>query len=247
MKDLGLQRACHFGWSNTYVFTKAMGEMLLGHLGRDLPVVIIRPSIITSTINDPVPGWTEGLARTIDAIVVGYKNQMIPCFVADDDAFINAIPGDIVINAMMVAMAIHWDERALKIYNASSSLQNPLQASVKFDSIYSYFRINPRTRADGRNIRNKRMLMFKNFGYFRAYMILRYKVPLGLLHAVDKLSCGPFHNFDDTNLRKLSMAMATSCQNDDASLFLLDTTCIDWRSYLVNIHIPAALKCATAS
>ncbi|KAF0893893.1 hypothetical protein E2562_031428 [Oryza meyeriana var. granulata] len=74
-----------------------MGEMLLGHLGRDLPVVIIRPSIITSTIKDPMPGWTEGLTRTMDTIIVGYNNQ---------------IPGDMVINAMMVAMAAHLDERA---------------------------------------------------------------------------------------------------------------------------------------
>lgn len=29
MKELGLQRARHFGWSNTYVFTKAMGEAVL--------------------------------------------------------------------------------------------------------------------------------------------------------------------------------------------------------------------------
>ncbi|KAG2577538.1 hypothetical protein PVAP13_6NG104300 [Panicum virgatum] len=45
MKELGLKRAREFGWPNTYVFTKAMGEMLLGHLRGDLPTVIIRPSI----------------------------------------------------------------------------------------------------------------------------------------------------------------------------------------------------------
>ncbi|CAO2187688.1 unnamed protein product [Urochloa humidicola] len=32
MQELGLKRAREFGWPNTYVFTKAMGEMLLGHL-----------------------------------------------------------------------------------------------------------------------------------------------------------------------------------------------------------------------
>jgi hypothetical protein len=34
MKELGLRRAHHFGWSNTSVLTKAMGE--IGH-GRDAP------------------------------------------------------------------------------------------------------------------------------------------------------------------------------------------------------------------
>ncbi|EEC77079.1 hypothetical protein OsI_15479 [Oryza sativa Indica Group] len=59
MKKLGLKRAMHFGWPNTYVLTKAMGEMLLRQLGGDLPVVIVRPSIITSTFQDPMPGWIE--------------------------------------------------------------------------------------------------------------------------------------------------------------------------------------------
>ncbi|KAF7103009.1 hypothetical protein CFC21_104052 [Triticum aestivum] len=64
MKELGLKRARQFGWPNTYVFTKAMGEMLLGHLPGELPVVILRPSIITSILKEPLPGWMEGI-RTI--------------------------------------------------------------------------------------------------------------------------------------------------------------------------------------
>ena len=53
-------RARHFGWPNTYVFTKAMGEMMVGKLRGDIPVVIVRPSIITSVQKDPLPGWIEG-------------------------------------------------------------------------------------------------------------------------------------------------------------------------------------------
>jgi fatty acyl-CoA reductase len=34
MNELGLQQARHFGWSNTCMFTKAMGEVLLGLLVR---------------------------------------------------------------------------------------------------------------------------------------------------------------------------------------------------------------------
>lgn len=37
--------------------------MLLGELKEDIniPVVIIRPTIITSTFKEPFPGWLEGL------------------------------------------------------------------------------------------------------------------------------------------------------------------------------------------
>ncbi|XP_011005177.1 PREDICTED: alcohol-forming fatty acyl-CoA reductase-like [Populus euphratica] len=62
MKDYGSKRARMFGWPNTYVFTKAMGEMLLVHYSRDtVPLVIIRPTIVTSTYQEPFPGWIEGV------------------------------------------------------------------------------------------------------------------------------------------------------------------------------------------
>jgi fatty acyl-CoA reductase len=54
-------RAKVYGWPNTYVFTKVMGEMLVGHLKEDLSVVIIRPTIVTSTYEEPFPGWVEGV------------------------------------------------------------------------------------------------------------------------------------------------------------------------------------------
>ena len=54
-------RARLFGWPNTYVFTKAMGEMLVGKFKGDLPLVIVRPTIVTSTFKEPFPGWIEGV------------------------------------------------------------------------------------------------------------------------------------------------------------------------------------------
>jgi fatty acyl-CoA reductase len=38
-----------------------MGEMLLMHFKDDLPLAIIRPTIVSSTYKDPFPGWIEGL------------------------------------------------------------------------------------------------------------------------------------------------------------------------------------------
>ncbi|RHN60538.1 putative alcohol-forming fatty acyl-CoA reductase [Medicago truncatula] len=54
-------RANLYGWPNTYTFTKAMGEMLLVHHKDNVPLIIIRPTMITSTNKDPFPGWIEGL------------------------------------------------------------------------------------------------------------------------------------------------------------------------------------------
>jgi len=37
-----------------------MGEMLLMHHKDNVPLIIIRPTMITSTSKDPFPGWIEG-------------------------------------------------------------------------------------------------------------------------------------------------------------------------------------------
>lgn len=53
-------RAKQHGWENTYTFTKAMGEMLITNERENIPVVIIRPSVIESAYREPFPGWIEG-------------------------------------------------------------------------------------------------------------------------------------------------------------------------------------------
>lgn len=56
-----MSRAKVYGWPNTYVFTKAMAEMLVGEMKGNLSVVIVRPTIVTSTFKEPFPGWVEGV------------------------------------------------------------------------------------------------------------------------------------------------------------------------------------------
>nr|BAD31294.1 putative fatty acyl coA reductase [Oryza sativa Japonica Group]BAD31814.1 putative fatty acyl coA reductase [Oryza sativa Japonica Group] len=176
MKELGLKRAKHFGWPNTYVFTKAMGEMLLGHLRGDLPVVIIRPSIITSILKEPLPGWMEGI-RTIDSVIIGYAKQTLSFFLVDLNLIMDVIPGDMVVNAMMVAMAAHSGEQAQTIYHVTSSLSNPAPYAVLSDAGHRYFFANPPPRA-GKNGRLRRMRFFSTVASFRAHMAINYKLPL---------------------------------------------------------------------
>lgn len=61
-------RARKYGWPNTYVFTKAMAEMLLNDDKGDVPLVIVRPTIVTSTFKEPFPGWVEGVRYTLNIV-----------------------------------------------------------------------------------------------------------------------------------------------------------------------------------
>ncbi|MDP6041803.1 MAG: SDR family oxidoreductase, partial [Candidatus Latescibacteria bacterium] len=53
----GMKRGRELGWHDSYSFTKAMGEQMVAKTRGDLPTVIIRPSIIESSLSDPEPGW----------------------------------------------------------------------------------------------------------------------------------------------------------------------------------------------
>ena len=83
-----------------------------------------------------------------------------------------------VVNATLVAMAVQWNEKTQVIYHVSSSIRNPLTGYVIEDACWDYFSIHPRVLENGKTLRNKRPYLFKRFAFFRAYLILMYKVPL---------------------------------------------------------------------
>ncbi|KAI0502618.1 hypothetical protein KFK09_017573 [Dendrobium nobile] len=266
MKELGIERARHFGWPNTYVFTKAMGEMLLGQLRGSLPLVIARPTIITSTWKEPFPGWIEG-NRTIDNIIVGYAKGTLPCFVADIESPMDVIPGDMVVNALIAMVVAHSNHQAEFIYHISSSVRNPVKYSILEQCGYRYFSKNPLFGKNGKEISLQKVPVFKKLAIFRIFLFIRYWLPLEMLRLVNAIFCCPFSKkynelsrkykflmllidlyipycffkgcFDDFNLERLRMATK---KHNDNQIFDFDPKNIDWDEYFYNIHIPGVLK-----
>ncbi|XP_031263619.1 fatty acyl-CoA reductase 2-like, partial [Pistacia vera] len=79
MKEMGLERAKSCGWKNVYEFTKAMGELVIDENRGEIPVAIVRPSIIVSTFREPFPGWIQG-NRMADPIAMAYCKGHLPAF-----------------------------------------------------------------------------------------------------------------------------------------------------------------------
>ncbi|XP_042410885.1 probable fatty acyl-CoA reductase 4 [Zingiber officinale] len=270
MKELGLKRAKLFGWPNTYVFTKAMGEMVLGHLRpAELPLVILRPTIILSTLREPLPGWIEG-TRTVDSLIIGYAKGKLSCLFGDLDLISDVIPGDMVVNAMAAAMAAHAGEGGEFIYHVGSSVRNPVAFSLIEQCGFRYFLENPRVTKSGKMRKTKRMPVFKNMFFFRAFMALRFKLPLELMHLVSLLSGGTIFaseykklnriykfgmhlvdlyqpyvffkgRFDDKNLEGLRRSMAPRVDGE-VNMFDFDPKHVDWELYFSTIHIPGVMK-----
>ena len=48
---------------NTYTFTKRMTEhLLIENNKKQIPLLVMRPSIISAALEEPVPGWTDSIS-----------------------------------------------------------------------------------------------------------------------------------------------------------------------------------------
>ncbi|KAK3415616.1 hypothetical protein EUGRSUZ_H01219 [Eucalyptus grandis] len=179
LKNLGLQRARLYGWPNTYTLTKAMGEMMVQHhLKQDIHLVVMRPTIVTSTYREPFAGWTEGFPpRTMDSIAIHYGRGRLKYFLGDPNTILDMIPVDMVVNVMIVATAVHANQPiSNKIYHVGSSKKHPMAYSDLQDIIVSYFRDSPWINEDGKPVKVRKPRIMGSMASFhkhvRRYILL---------------------------------------------------------------------------
>lgn len=65
---------------NTYVYSKSLSEHVVNDYchGR-IPVLIIRPSIVVSTLNDPFPGWIDNFNGPYGLMTASGKGMFFFC------------------------------------------------------------------------------------------------------------------------------------------------------------------------
>ncbi|GFP79850.1 fatty acyl-coa reductase 2 [Phtheirospermum japonicum] len=204
MKELGLQRAKKFGWQDTYVFTKAMGEMMIDKLRGDLPVVVIRPSVIESTYKEPFPGWMEG-NRMMDPIILQYGKGQLTGFLVDPDGVLDVFPADMVVNATLAAMAKHGSagKPDYSIYQVASSVVNPLVFRDLAKLLYEHFNSSPFIDPSGSPVRVPKMKLFSSMEDFSSHL---WK------HAINRTGLGTLANLDGKLSHKLEIICRKSVE-----------------------------------
>ncbi|KAF9661548.1 hypothetical protein SADUNF_Sadunf19G0080200 [Salix dunnii] len=272
MKNYSSKRARMHGWPNTYVFTKAMGEMLLVHHNRGtVPLVILRPTMVTSTYHEPFPGWIEGV-RTIDGVAVGYAKGKLKAFPFNPKLTVDVIPADMVINALTMAMVEHANRSTISeiIYHVGSSLRNPFKFSNFKELCIRYFVHNPLIDKDGKSIKVGKLTAFSSMASFRIYMAIRYSLALKVFHlAINTVLFQKSYKDKyialERNLKR-GMRMAELYEPyvffkgifDDANseklqraatktcseayAFNFDLTSINWEAYMMDAHFPGLVK-----
>ncbi|MBI2391205.1 MAG: AMP-binding protein, partial [Deltaproteobacteria bacterium] len=120
----GIERAEHWGWPNTYTYTKSIGEQVVARSG--LPYTIVRPACCESTSEFPFKGWNEGISTSVPIIFLAMQGQVrIPA----SDTVLDFIPSDMVCAGMILALAELLEGAPKPVYQLGVSDVNPCSSS----------------------------------------------------------------------------------------------------------------------
>jgi thioester reductase-like protein len=260
--EAGTKRAKERGWPNTYTFTKSLAESLIATFGRDLPVAVVRPAIVETSLGKPFVGWNEGINTSASlSYLLGTYFRQLP---TNERKRLDIIPVDAVCRGMMLIAAAVVERRHARVYQLATSVTNPcnMKRSIELTSLAhrKHYRAQEgleywlRLRFDAIPVskeRYNRMSAPAQKAIIQSIQRVMATLPLKRLpltkasrnlEKVEKLIelFEPFilhheHDFVADNIEKLSHALLA----EERQQFGYDTRSLDWWDYWINVHIPA--------
>lgn len=141
MVEAGRARAASLGWPDAYAYTKALGEGALFEVRGQIPVSLVRPSIIESALAEPRPGWIRGF-RMAEPVIISFARGILKDFPGVPEGTVDVIPVDLVVGAIC-AVAAAGPERAPRIVQVASGSVNPLKYRRLVDLVTEWFTEHP--------------------------------------------------------------------------------------------------------
>lgn len=255
---LGERESRAHGWNDTYTFTKWLGEQYLRKALSHKTLTILRPAIIESTLQEPTPGWIEGV-KVADAVLLAYARQKVVFFPGKRSGVIDVIPADLVANAVILAAAEQVAEPGkLRIYQCCSGSRNPLTLGRFIDYLMAEAKENHMTYEKLFEIEPRKPFKIINKQLFNVSLFLLCRTlsttestlklvgrnqPMRLLrnlNVMNKLAeifafyATPNYVFRNEQLLALAQRMGETGAN---AQFPVDAALIDWEHYLRKVHI----------
>ena len=108
LTEAGTRRAKELGWPNTYTLTKSLAESLIAkqiakYGAATLPVAVVRPAIVETSVSKPFTGWNEGINTSASlSYLLGTYFRQLP---SNESKRLDIIPVDAVCNGMKIGRA----------------------------------------------------------------------------------------------------------------------------------------------
>ncbi|MDB5098448.1 MAG: AMP-dependent synthetase and ligase [Cyanobacteria bacterium RYN_339] len=120
--EAGRRRADAWGWPNVYTYTKAIAEHLLSASG--VPHAIVRPAIIESALQYPLPGWNQNATTSAPLVMLALGGfDQVP---AHADHVLDVIPVDMVAWGLLAAGGATMAGTHEEVYQLGTSDANPV-------------------------------------------------------------------------------------------------------------------------
>ena len=263
LTEAGSKRALELGWPNTYTFTKALAESLIAKYGAGLPIAIVRPAIVETSVEKPFLGWNEGINTSASlSYLLGTYFRQLP---TNERKRLDVIPVDAVCRGMTLIAAAILERRHEPVYQLATSVTNPcvMRRSIELTSLAhrKHYRAQDgleywlRLRFDAIPVSRQRYqrmsapaqkAIIQSIQRIMSAALPLKKTPFAKternLERVEKLIelFEPFilrneHDFVAENIERVANALVP----EERAHFGYDTCSIDWWEYWINIHIPA--------
>ena len=137
--EAGMERARHWGWPNTYTYTKSLGEQAIA--ASEITWAIVRPSVVESALRFPFPGWNEGFTTSAPLVFSALRGQRVYPFA--ERAILDIVPVDLVAAGLITTCAEALERREAggprgRVFHLASGDVNPLwgRRSVELTGLY---------------------------------------------------------------------------------------------------------------
>lgn len=152
LTEAGMERAKHWGWPNTYTYTKSLGEQVIASTP-GLRYAIVRPSVVESALRYPFPGWNEGFTTSAPVCYAALRgHRSVP---AGDKAVLDMIPVDMVAGSLIAITAQQFRTSERRVYQQASGDSNPFYASRSVELVGLYRRRHYREKETGNRFLNE--------------------------------------------------------------------------------------------
>jgi fatty acyl-CoA reductase len=130
------------GHPNTYTLTKSLAEHLTVRRAVDLPVTIVRPSIVSASRAHPVPGWIDS-AAAFAAFVSMIGAGKLRVLAGDPGTRLDVVPCDAVSQRVVAAAFAPPPRGEPRIQHAVAGLASAIPISMCRERIVDWFRNHP--------------------------------------------------------------------------------------------------------
>jgi fatty acyl-CoA reductase len=268
--ERGRARARSLGWPDAYAYTKALGERALLETSGDVPVTIVRPSIIESSLAEPTPGWIRGF-RMAEPVIIAYGRGLLSTFPGLPEGIVDVIPVDQVVAAIVAVAATGPAEEGPTVYQVASGSRNPLRYRQLVDLGREWFTEHPIYDTHGQPI-DVPEWSFPGRGRVQRQLHRLSKALGGVERVVTQLPIrgkqaelsarveerkatvdravgyvelyGAYAETEAVFRVDRLLELWASLDADDRRAFAFDPVAIDWPSYIQDVHLPSVVETA---